>query len=112
VAIAAFGRAFCALGVAIFAKGMSFFFVEFHFARFSIAVADFAIFQSVRVGFVVESDIAIFGFEHDGVGGKGGAGGEGDEHGSNYEVFHGDFSCVLVEDCADYPLSRKTITEC
>jgi hypothetical protein len=95
VAIAAFGRAFAILGVAIFAKGMSLIFVEGDFARFGIAVANFAVFQIVLMGFVVESDVTVFGFDHDGVGGKGGAANEGDEHGGNNEVFHGDFSCVF-----------------
>jgi hypothetical protein len=96
VAIAAFGRALGFFAMAVFAKSMSLVFAEFHFAGFGIAVADFAIFQIVLMGFVVESDVAVFGFEGDGVGGEGGAAGESDEHGSNNEVFHGDFSCVLV----------------
>lgn len=73
MAFAAFGRALGLLGVAIFAKGVSFFFVEFDFARFGIAVADFAIFKVVTMGFVVEADIAIFGFHYNGVVGKGNA---------------------------------------
>jgi hypothetical protein len=97
VAIAAFGRALGVLGVAIFTKGMSLFFVEFHFPRGRIAVADFAIFQSVRMSFVIESDIAVFGFKDNGVSGKGGTTGEGDEHGGNNELFHGDFSCLFGE---------------
>jgi hypothetical protein len=97
VAIAAFGRALGVLGVAIFTKRMSFFFVEFNFPRGSITVADFAVFQFVRMSFVIESDIAVFGFKDNGVGGKGGTASEGDEHGGNNEVFHGGFSCVLGE---------------
>ena len=97
VAIAAFGRALGVLGVAFLAQGMRFVFVEFNFARFGIAVADFAIFQIVLMGFVVESDVAVFGFERYGVGGKGGAACKGDEDGSNNEVFHGGFSCVFGE---------------
>lgn len=104
VAVAAFGRTLAALGVAILAKGMSFFFVELDFARFGVTVADFAIFQGFTMSFVVEADIAVFGFEHDGVGSKSGAGSEGDEHGSNNEVFHDGFSCVLVKESAEYPL--------
>jgi hypothetical protein len=96
VAIATFGRALGILGVAIFTKGMSFFFVKYDFGRGSITVADFAIFQFVCMSFVVESNVAVFGFKDNGVGGKGGAAGEGDEHGGNYEVFHGSFSCLLV----------------
>jgi len=93
VAIAAFGRALAAFSVALFAQGMSFFLVEFDFTRGSVAVADFTIFQGFPVSFVIESNIAIFGLEHNGVGGKGGACCEGDEHGGNDEIFHGDFSC-------------------
>jgi hypothetical protein len=95
MAIAALGRALGILGVAIFAKGMRFFFVEFDFTRFGVAVADFAIFQIVLMGFVVEGDVAVFGFECDDVGSKGGAASEGDEHGGNNEVFHDGFSCVF-----------------
>jgi hypothetical protein len=96
MAIAAFGRAFAVLGVALFAKGMSFFFVELDFGRFGVAVADFAIFEVVLVSFVIEGDVAVFGFDRNDVGGKGGTGCEGDEHGGNNEVFHGSFSCLLV----------------
>jgi hypothetical protein len=48
------------------------------------------------MSFVIESDIAVFGFKDNGVSGKSGAAGEGDEHGGNNELFHGDFSCLLV----------------
>lgn len=98
VAIAAFGRAFAALGVAIFAKGVSFVFVELDFARFGVAVADFAIFEVVLVSFVVEGDVAVFSFNRHDIGGKGGAGGESNEHGGNNELFHGSFSCLLVNE--------------
>ena len=111
MALAAFCRALAVLGVAIFTKSMSFFFVELDFARFGVAVTDFAIFQIVLVGLVVESDVAVFGFDHNGVGGKGGAGGEGDEDGGNNEVFMVASPVCLVEDCAGYPLSEKTIAE-
>ena len=96
VAIAALGRTLAIFGVAIFAEGVSFFFVELDFGRFGVAVADFAIFEVVLVSLVVEGDVAVFGFDHDGVGGKGGAGGESDEHGGDNEVFHGNFSCLLL----------------
>ena len=107
VAIAAFGRTLATLGVAIFAKGMGFFFVELDFARFGVTVADFAIFQIVLMSLVIESNVAIFGFDRNGVGGKGGAAGEGDEHGGNNEVFHGGFSCVVVKGYAEHPLLKK-----
>jgi hypothetical protein len=97
VAIAAFGRAFAALGVALFAKGVGFVFVELNFARFGVAVADFAIFKVVLVSFVVEGDVTVFSFDRNDIGGKGGAGGESDEHGGDNEVFHGGFSCVFGE---------------
>jgi hypothetical protein len=99
VAIAAFGRAFAAFGVALFAQGMSLVFVELDFAGFGIAVADFAIFEVVLVSFVVEGDVAVFSFDRNDIGGKGGAGGESDEHGGNNELFHGSFSCLLVNEC-------------
>lgn len=107
VAIAAFGRAFAVLGVALFAKGVGLVFVELDFGGFGVAVANFAIFQVVLVSFVIEGDVAVFGFDRNGVGGKGGAASEGDEHGGNNEVFHGGFSCVLVKDDAEYPLLEK-----
>jgi hypothetical protein len=93
VAIAAFGRALAAFSVAVFAQRMCFFFVELDFSWLGVAVADFAIFQIVLMGFVIEGDVAIFGFERNGVGSNGGAGSEGNEHGGNNEFFHDDFSC-------------------
>jgi hypothetical protein len=93
VAIAAFGRPLAAFSVAIFAQRMRCVFGEFDFTRGTVAVANFAIFQSVAMGFMVERNVAIFGFEYNCVGGKGGATSEGDEHGGNNEVFHDGFSC-------------------
>lgn len=109
VAITAFGRAFAAFSVALFAQGVSFVFVEFDFARFSVAVADFAIFEVILVSFVVEGDVAVFSFDRHDVGGKGGAGGESDEHGGNNKVFHGSFSCLLVNYMAVNSAVEKNI---
>jgi hypothetical protein len=57
--------------------------------------------------FVVEADVTIFCFEYDGVGGKCGAAGKDDEHGGKNKVFHGVFSCLLMNVWTENPPLKK-----
>ncbi len=85
VAIAALGGA--ALGlVAVFAQGVSGVLVEFDFGRLAL-VTGFAA-KFVGMGFVVESDVAVFCFENDGVSSQSSGGSKSNEHCSNKQFLH------------------------